>query len=472
MHMRAHAILAVVMDLTVVLAATAGQDAADSSEAVADRADASSAAEARCDATAAYRLTPDRPVRVTVQLVNGHRLAGELSAWSDEGMEGSFGRHAWREIRHDDVWQVHRRVMDESDGCAWLRLGGVMLRLAAEQPEAAAWADRALRLARERSDEPVDAAIDALHAAVAAEAQARQALERKGHEERLAVSTPAAAQWPPTPWPVLSAAQERDATRAARAEAQRLLGRAGVDLPLVESDHFLLFADMTTESAERWSEALEVMYRGLGELLGFDESYRAVHGKAAVIVFDEQERFRLAEIAMFDQYTPVWVHGVTHAVGPDAYIVTHREQNDEALADELARQVARAVMHGYRSPRRLPLWANEGLVRYFAAQAFEDTAADLERRERTLAFIRGGGDVNAALSVTYEEASWPDADHLPAEIGHLMIELMMRERPETCRRWIASVKDGKNWEQALAGDYGVRRTALVATFTQYFTVNN
>jgi hypothetical protein len=472
--MHLYAILAVVMHVAVVPIVPAGQDAPRPPRPAidVDRSPSTTVADLARAATTPYRVTPDAQVRLSVQRVDGHRLNGELTAWSDAGIEGSFGRHAWREIRHDDVWRLHRLLMNDAEPVAWLRLGGVMLRLTADQPGAANWAERAFRIAAERSDQPVDEAVDAVRQAVNTEERERAKLRQMTAEHQLQIAMPAARQWPPTPWPVLSVAQQRDGVRASRTKAQDLLRRAGVDLPAFESVHFMFFADMTADDARRWTDALEVMYRGVGDLLGFDDRYNVFRGKCIVIAFDDQERFRLAEVAMFSQFTPVSVKSVMHAAGAMPVIVTHRDQRDEAFADELVRQIVRAVLHQYRSPHRLPMWANEGLVRYFAAQAFQDTPADLARRDRALAFIRSGGDVNAALSVTYDDAPWPGEDHLPSELGYLMIELMVRERPEGFRRWVTAVKRGKDWEGALREDYGVPRRVLTATFTQYYAVND
>jgi hypothetical protein len=474
MNMRPHAILAVVLHVAVIPVVPVARVGLNPPGAAAAAAAATSPASLRSsrDAAVSYRVMPDTPVRISVQLVDGYRLSGDLTAWSNEGIDGSFGRHAWETIRHEDVWRMHRQLMDQADPLEWVRLGGVMLRLAATQPGAADRAERAFRTAAERSDDPPDDAIVAVRRAAEMKRRREIALKRLTNEHRLRVASPAARQWPAQRWPVLSGVQQSHAARSSRNEAQNLLREAGVDLPAFESAHFILHVSMTTDEAKRWTETLEVMYRGVGDLLGFDASYNVFHGKCIVIVFDDHERFRLVEAAMFNQYTPVSEHGVMHADGTMTAIVTHRDRSDEAFADELARQVARAVLHRHRSPHRLPLWANEGLARYFAARAFEDTPADLARRDRALAFIRSGGDVHAALSVTYDDVPWPDDEHLPSELGHLMIELMVRERPDAFRRWIAAVKRGTEWEEALREDYGVALGALVATFAQYFTVND
>ena len=44
-----------------------------------------------------------RPIEVRGKLVSGATFSGQLRRWSDDGIEGSFGRHAWLDLVGPDV---------------------------------------------------------------------------------------------------------------------------------------------------------------------------------------------------------------------------------------------------------------------------------------------------------------------------------------------------------------------------------
>ena len=66
----------------------------------------------------------------------------------------------------------------------------------------------------------------------------------------------------------------------------------------------------------------------------------------------------------------------------------------------------------------------------------------------------------------------PDLDDLTAAVGALLVELMVQQRPQSFGPWVDAVKYGKDWETALAEDYGVSRSTLVDAFVQYYRVND
>jgi len=52
------------------------------------------------------------------------------------------------------------------------------------------------------------------------------------------------------------------------------------------------------------------------------------------------------------------------------------------------------------------------------------------------------------------------------------VELMIREKPEAFLAWLNTVKDGEEWEKALATTYRTPRAALVETFVRFYKVND
>jgi hypothetical protein len=125
-------------------------------------------------------------------------------------------------------------------------------------------------------------------------------------------------------------------------------------------------------------------------------------------------------------------------------------------------------MHRFRSPKRLPVWANEGLAEYVASR-FAPRAADAERRRsEALDYIRNGGNLATIFGAGWSDP-WPPVG---AAVGGLMTSLMINQQAERYRRWVVAVKKGTDWTKALTESYGVSLEPLVDTFTQYYRVND
>ena len=61
------------------------------------------------------------------RLADGVRVAGELTAWDLDGIDGSFGRRSWTEIQHHDARALLQRVMDLSEPDACVDMGAILL---------------------------------------------------------------------------------------------------------------------------------------------------------------------------------------------------------------------------------------------------------------------------------------------------------------------------------------------------------
>ncbi|MBX3372945.1 MAG: hypothetical protein KF817_03865 [Phycisphaeraceae bacterium] len=185
---------------------------------------------------------PGPPARVSFRLLEGLRLiSGALEGWDEEGLTGAFGTYRWAEIHHEDVWALGRRLMDADSAQAWVALGHRLLRLSLDQPRAAVSAETAFRRAH-RLDPAVQEHIDAARDTVAQERARREALEAEAERQRLRTVSPEAGPWTATPWPLLSERERADAVDTVRAEADRILERAGMVLRPIRCDHFLFYS--------------------------------------------------------------------------------------------------------------------------------------------------------------------------------------------------------------------------------------
>lgn len=432
---------------------------------------------------------PFEPMPVRFRLADGVRVSGEITAWDLDGIDGSFGRRAWPEIQHRDARVLLARLVDTRDADDCVDMGEILLRIGLDQPAATDWAERAFTqaLAVARNAEPVldegtgesvpraelvEARIEEARGRVELTRIARLEREQLAQSERLRTDSPEGRPWRADPWPELTADERTDATATMRADAARILSRAGLTLEPIETEYFLFYSDMPDRQSRRWAGELDRMYGLLAEQFGLEPGDNVFWGKAVIFVFNERDRFDLVEAEAFGQMLAPWVDGIFHPVGPRVFVNFYRQPDESMFAAVLVHETVHGFMHRYRTPYRLPTWANEGLADYLASILFEGSPVDLERRQKGLSFIRRGADVNAVLDYSYGDDSWPGPDSVGYYVSYLLIELMIRDRGLEFARWVEAVKDGVAWEEALRTEFGTTREQLVERFVRFYRVND
>jgi hypothetical protein len=408
---------------------------------------------------------------VTFRLADGVRVKGELTAWDDDGIDGSFGRRQWTELHHEDIWPLHMKLMDSKAPDAWVDLGRILLLVSLDQPLAAKRSERAFRQAV-RLDPATEEAIADARLEVADVKLQREEAAAAAKAERLKTLSPEGGPWRPRKWPALTPEESADAVQAMRDDATRILERAGMQIAPVETDFFLFYSDMPRRHAQKWVRELDIMYKKLAGQFDLAEGENIFWGKAVIFVFNSRDRFRLVEAESFGHLAPEWADGLCHPLGPKVFVNFYRQPEDERFAAVLVHETVHGFMHRYRTPMRLPIWANEGFADYLASVLFRNSPVDQLRRRTGLRYIRRNGDVNAVLDMSYMDGSWPGPKEIGYSVGYLMVELMIRDRPQEFGAWVDAVKDGKEWEQALIDEFGVTRQQLVDRFVAWYKVND
>jgi len=405
----------------------------------------------------------NEPRFVRFELTDGVKVLGEMTAWDLDGFEGAFGRRSWSELVTRDVWRLYVAVMEQSDACQWVDLGGLLLAM----PDSESWAQRAFRRAV-RLDPATASRIEAVRAEALQARTRRDDLGRTVQEHRLHTRSPEARDWPAQPWPPMGPGERDAAVAEMKSDGTQILRQGGLQLAPLETDHFLVYADLPSIDVARLANRLESVYEIMEELFGADVTGNRFWGKAAVLYFTDPDRFRLVEAESFDQLVDRDVLGICQPVGAKVFINLTGDIASDAFLAAMARAVAHGFMHRLGSPKRLPVWANEGLAEYVASRAAPGAADAERRRGEALSYIRNGSDLAAVFDAGWSDA-WPPAG---TAVGGLMTALMIDQQPERFRRWVIAVKQGTDWTTALADDYGVPFPRLVETFTQYHRVND
>ncbi|MCI0676191.1 MAG: hypothetical protein L0Y42_10515 [Phycisphaerales bacterium] len=417
----------------------------------------------------------ETPLKVRFHLADGVEVRGDLTIWDSAGIDGSFGRRRWTELKADDAWRLYQRVMDPRSAGQWVDLGRVLLQMVDADRDAAELAERAFKRAL-RLDEVIGPTVEQARQDAAQANRARQ----EEAAQKLSTASPEARPWPADPWPILTQPEQQAAIAEMRADAERIiLEHLEATLEPLETDHFLLYSDVPRPEAARWIMQLEKVYELLRRVLppADHSSNRAAMdaqdfwGKAVVVVLKDQAQFRAMESESFKHLVPQSTVGVCHPVGPKVFINLHRHDDDAALEWSMAHETVHGLMHRYQTPVRLPAWANEGIAEYVAGLVLRDSPMAKARRKEALEFIRNGGDVNAILDRRYADQTWLPQDANAAAVGSLLIELLTRDQPTRFVQWVDQVKSGDDWEQALR-DRLTSRAKLADAFVQFYKVND
>jgi hypothetical protein len=406
-----------------------------------------------------------RPIEVRAKLVSGATFSGQLRRWGEDGIEGSFGRHAWLDLVGPDIRRLYVQVMDKDDASQWLRLGELL----ASSSGGERFAAEAFGQARRRGTAEAD--IEAARTRARGAAAAREERERMERERRLqdAVLPDDATA---APWPVLSDAQRADAVQSMKDEAVAALGSVGISCEPVETERFLLYGDLPRAELERWGRDLDAMYARVADLLAVPKGVNLFWGKAVILAFQRQDTFQVVEAAAFRHKAPASLRGVCHQRGPQAFISIWRGNDELEFASTLVHETTHGVVHRYATAARLPEWANEGFAEWVARACVPRSRVDANRRPQGLAFFRAGGDATKVMAMDGKAGTWPGDNAIGYAVGYLLVDLMIAERPKQFAAWVKAVKGGKDWSAALAEEFGMTPGALAQAASSWFRTND
>ena len=141
--------------------------------------------------------TLERPIEIRARLLSGAAFVGKVSAWSKNGITGSFGNHAWTDLVTADLRRVYVQLMDRKNAEQWTSLGELL----ASARDGTQFADDAFAQAKRLGATP--AVIEDARMRGKAAGIARKERERMDGERRLqddVLPDDAIAK----PWPVLT----------------------------------------------------------------------------------------------------------------------------------------------------------------------------------------------------------------------------------------------------------------------------
>jgi hypothetical protein len=407
----------------------------------------------------------ERPIEVRAKLVSGATFAGKVESWSFESLTGTFGTHAWLELRGADLKRVYSQLMDRTRADHWLRLGELLGASEGGEKLAGDAYAQARRLGS-TPEEIAGAKARAKGEAVLRAERERMAAEKRLQERVLPEGATAA------PWPVLTDAERTAAVATMRSEAAAALEAVGIQCTPVETDHFIVSGDLPRADLERWGKDLELMHSRVAEALALPKGINLFWGKAVILAFQRQDTFQLVCAAAFRHKAPANLRGVCHQRGPQVFISAWRGNDELEFASTLTHETVHGIVHRYATPARLPDWANEGFAEWVAKTCVNRSPVDANRRPQGLAFFRAGTDPLKVMSMDGQAGTWPGDNAIGYSVGYLLVDLMVAERPRQFGAWVKAVKGGKDWREALVSEFGMDQAALARAATAWYRTND
>lgn len=262
----------------------------------------------------------------------------------------------------------------------------------------------------------------------------------------------------PAYWGPLPETSQAEATRTLKAFARKAASTLEHPLHLQESRLFLLYSDLPSVSAAHYGALLEQMYGKLEDFFGIEKDNNLFRGKALVFVFARVEDYRLFE-RLVENCDPGGSYGMTHCFGDGmVHMAFYRYPNEALFAHLLVHESVHAFLHRYKTPVRIPSWANEGLADELATELIPNPRSarfndDLAR----LGLQRHGGQPGDLFTARHIDGwQYPIAETLCA--------WMIRQNRQGYLDFIDGIKSGQDWEKSLKANFNATPERLVAEY--------
>ena len=264
-------------------------------------------------------------------------------------------------------------------------------------------------------------------------------------------------------WPKLTALEQQTAVKQLKAFAEGTTRFKTGSLKLHETQFFLFYSDLTPDEAEKWSGLLDKMYARLAELFAVPNGQDLWYGKALIFVFSKSADY-LAYEREAERVNALGTAGICNAFSNGAvHIAFYRQKTDLDFAHVLVHESVHGFVHRYRSPARVPSWANEGLAETIASELVPQPtrAVRVQGEARQFLTQRGMGE---DFFIAKHIAGWQ------YPIAESLCTYMIAQNKAAYVKFINAVKDGMEAEQAIDKAYGAPEPRLVSFFFEAMKV--
>jgi hypothetical protein len=141
------------------------------------------------------------------------------------------------------------------------------------------------------------------------------------------------------------------------------------------------------------------------------------------------------------------------------HIAFFRQEKELEFAHVLVHESVHGFVHRYKSPARVPSWANEGLAETIATQLVPQQNRQKDVRYAAQFYLkeyRGLGD-------------FFDADHIEGwqyPVSEMMTTFLIEKNRKGYVSFINGIKEGLSWDESLSAKLKWPREQLVPAFGQ------
>jgi len=419
--------------------------------------------------SATFAATVDPPQQVKIQKLDQTEVIGRITSYDDKGFDVMDTKKqtstvSWDELSPDGIMSLHERLVRKGTGEEWMKLGEKLLTM----PGGRAPAERAFVKAQ-RTDPSLKPRLDELRKQASlkrippAKPTTRDgsALERAVPDPRdpakRIVGPQEIGEIEASTWSKQTPEQTRTSIERLKLFAAETQKKLSIKLAEFETGYFLFYTDLPQSEATKWAALLDKMYVRLAQLFAVPAGENIWRGKALVFVFANDSDYLAFQSKMHNTIA-AGTAGMCHSFGSgDVHIAFYRKPNDLDFAHILVHESTHGFLHRYRSPQRIPSWANEGLAEVIAS----------EMVPRPGLTQSSTADAKSELQTRKSLERFFDDDHIVAwqyPVARTLCEFMIRQSKPGYVDFINGIKAGLTWEEAMKQKYGVTVQQLTTAY--------
>jgi hypothetical protein len=332
-------------------------------------------------------------------------------------------------------------VKPDGQGQAWLNLGRDLRGLTGGEKLAERAFDNAIKL-----DAKLKPAVEAAR--------------KEPIKPAAAVGAPG-EQDPKGPWKPLSPDEQTKAVQELDAFAANTRKALNLKLDRHETDYFLFYCDLPQAEAKRWAELLDRMYARLSELFTTGKGVNIWRGKALVFVFAKSDDYLRFERQMHNTNAGGAMGMCHNFPNGNVHIGFYLQHDEKAFAHVLVHESVHGFLHRYKTPVSIPSWVNEGLAEVIATELVprrsreEDLAAT---KAAAKSAVEGHGHSLGGMLDAKPIADWQ------YPVAQSLSEFLVYNNKRAYVNFIAAIKEGRTWPDALKEKVKADRAALVKGF--------
>gem|GEM_PF-6362366 len=231
--------------------------------------------------------------------------------------------------------------------------------------------------------------------------------------------------------------------------------KLGTELQGIETPHFIIFSDFSSQERKKQAETAEVLYHSFDNVFKITANRDKMwDGKCVLYLFTRKEDF-LKFAKRYDYYDASQSGGYFRIEQGQVRVVLYHPPpgHPRSIEETLVHETAHVFLHFYRKVVAIPKWLDEGLAEYFR---FEYNPKSPEKKHYMSVIsskVKKRDNRSAKKMMTRTNPSGPD-DIEGYATAWSMVEFLLTYNKHRFVHFVKLVKEGMGQEEALRKSYG------------------